>query len=158
MLQQILVKNSLLLELIQLENCYMNSLDMSLRSHNFIVICLKEKLQQYVQYLVNYKKFFCYSLILPRFSMTCDFIAQFYNVKVRKHGSEGGRLWLSHLDCKTAHRPDKVVFTFLLHVYNLPLNFSKSMVERESVQGGPSPGGLGSVDIDLGCSTTLLGQ
>ena len=41
---------------------------------------------------------------------------------------------------------------------NLFLASTSVQPDRSPVQGGPSPGGLGLVDLDMGCSTILLGQ
>ena len=41
---------------------------------------------------------------------------------------------------------------------NVTLRFVVHSVSYKHIQGGPSPGGLGYVDLDLGCFIILLGQ
>ena len=65
-------------------------------------------------------------------------------------------------------KPHFLLLTLLMQLSSRPAASSQDNGNRPRrtlfdravtyIQGDPSPGGLGSVDLDLGCSTILLGQ
>ena len=55
----------------------------------------------------------------------------------------------SHGDFEPSLGYEQRVLMYFFKIFN---------IDTELLQGAPSPGGLGSVDLDLGCSTILFGQ
>ena len=52
----------------------------------------------------------------------------------------------------------KIATARMLRTFRVKVSLFIYNAQSVALQGGPSPGGLGSVDLDLGCSTILLGQ
>ena len=98
------------------------------------------------------------SLLRLRLTVPVDRLAAERSVLRRIHGR--GRVVESVKRRRVARRPVLLQLHRVRQAECIPNQRVEllGLVQLNTLQGGPSPGGLGLVDLDLGCSTILLGQ